>query len=212
MQGKLLAIEGVDSSGKGTQAKLLLERLQREGKQAILVSFPRYETFSGKLVRDYLQGKFGSLEEVKPEFAALLYSLDRFNAMPFLEEQLSQGKIIVCDRYIASNIAHQAAKLQGEPQEAFIEWLHEVESPLPKPTATVFLDLPVETSIKLMQSREKEKDIHELNKPYLEATRQVYLKLANQPGWITIDCSSETGIRAREKIHKEIWEKVQQFV
>jgi len=208
MKGKLIAIEGVDSSGKGTQAKLLFERLKAEGKEAVLVSFPRYEAFTGMLVKKYLRGEFGSLKEVKPEFSALLYTLDRCNAMPFLEQQLAQGKIVVCDRYIASNIAHQAAKFTGQEREKFIKWISAVESRLPMPAATAFLDLPVETSVSLMQSRQREKDIHELNKPYLEATREVYKLLSKSHGWISIDCRSGKGIRPREEIHEELWKKV----
>ena len=208
----MIAIEGCDSSGKRTQAKLLFERLKKEGKDAILVSFPRYETFFGKLVKKYLSGDFGSLGEVKPEFASLLYSLDRYNAMPFLEHQLQGGKILICDRYEASNVAHQAAKFRGEEQGKFIEWLSSVESRLPRPQATVFLDLPVETSIKLMKSRSREKDIHEANKPYLEATRHVYQKLAKKQNWIVVDCSSKDGIRSIQEIHKEVWEKLQGFL
>ena len=212
MKGKLIAIEGVDSSGKGTQSKLLVERLQKSGFEASLVSFPRYETFFGQLVKKYLSGEFGSLQEVNPEFASLLFSLDRYNAMPFLEQQLAKGKIVICDRYVASNIAHQAAKFKGKDQKKFIEWLSQVEAGLPKPNATVFLDLPVLVSIKLMQSRAREKDIHEANKEYLEATRLVYLKLAKKTGWITIDCKRKEGIKPREEIHEEIWEKLEKLL
>ena len=212
MQGKLLAIEGCDSSGKHTQANLLLERLEKEGKPAVLVSFPRYETFFGKLVTKYLSGEFGSLEEVKPEFASLLYSLDRYNAMPFLEQQLQSGKIVVCDRYIASNIAHQAAKFEGVEQVKFIRWMESVESRLPKPVATIFLDLPVETSISLMRSRSRAKDMHEANKGHLEAARKVYLKLSKKAGWTTIDCVSKDGIRLIREIHEEIWESIAKLI
>jgi dTMP kinase len=212
MQGKLIAIEGCDSSGKHTQAKLLLEGLKKEGKDAVLVSFPRYETFFGGLVKKHLSGEFGSLEEVKPEFAALLFSLDRYNAMPFLEQQLQEGKLVVCDRYIASNIAHQAAKFEGEEQDKFIEWISSVEARLPKPSATVFLDLPVEASIKLMQSRDREKDLYEKDKAYLESTRRAYQRLSKNPNWITVDCSSKQGIRPIQKIQEEIRAKVAKLI
>ena len=208
MKGRLLVIEGADASGKHTQSKLLAERLEKEGHKVAFFSFPRYETFFGKLVTKYLQGEFGSLKEVKPELASLLYSLDRYDALPEIEKALKQGKAVVCDRYVASNVAHQAAKFQGGERKQFIEWVESVELRLPKPDLTIFLDLPVEVSAKLMQSRAREKDIHELNKPYLEATRQVYLKLAKQSGWITINCASQKGIRSREEIHELVWESI----
>ncbi len=208
MQGKLIVVEGADASGKRTQAKMLLERLKKEGKPAILISFPRYETTFGKMVKHYLSGQFGSLEEVKPEFAALLYSLDRYDAMPKIEKWLEQGKVVICDRYIASNLAHQAAKFKGEEQEKFIEWIEKVESRLPQPSLTIYLDLPVAVSIKLMQSRPREKDIHETNKEYLKATRKVYLKLAEKERWAKIDCAQGAGIKSREEIHETVWQQV----
>ena len=212
MPGKLFAIEGADASGKYTQARLLLERLEKGGKEAVLISFPRDETFSGKLVRQYLRGEFGSLQEVRPELAALLYSIDRYNAMPFIEEQLGKGKIVVCDRYIASNIAHQAAKFKGGKQQEFIKWIEAVEGRLPQPDLTLFLDLPVGVSTKLMQKEGRKKDIHEADLAYLEATRQVYLGLCKKPDWIRVDCASGAGIKPREEIHKTVWKKLQEYL
>lgn len=182
MKGKIIVVEGTDASGKHTQSKLLAEKLEKEGKEVAFFSFPRYETFFGKLVTKYLQGEFGSLKEVKPELASLLYSLDRYDALSKIEELLKQGKIIVCDRYTASNVAHQAAKFQGSDREKFIEWVESIESRLPMPDLTIFLDLPVEISAKLMHSRKREKDIHELDLDYLEATRQVYSELSKKNG------------------------------
>lgn len=209
MPGKIVAIEGADATGKRTQSKMLLEKLRAQGFDAALISFPRYETIFGQIVTQYLRGKFGSLKEVKPEFAALLYALDRQAAAPQIGQWLSQGKIVVCDRYVASNIAHQAAKLKGKEQANFIEWLQNVESKLPKPDATVFLDLPVDVSAQLMQSREREKDIHELDLPYLESVRKVYLALCKKENWIKIECENRAGIKPKEEIHAELWKKIQ---
>jgi len=209
MKGKIFAIEGADCSGKHTQSKMLLERLQKEGKEAVLISFPRYETFTGSLVTKYLKGEFGSLEKVKPEFAALLYSLDRYDAVGQIEQWLSEGKVIICDRYIASNVAHQAAKFKGEQQEKFIEWVEGIESRLPQPSLTIYLDLPVSVSATLMKGRTRAKDIHELNQEYLEATRRVYLLLCRGENWAKIDCAgAKGGIRPKEEIHKMVWESL----
>jgi len=212
MPGKLFAIEGCDATGKRTQSELLLEKLKSSNFDAVLLSFPRYETIFGQLVKQYLQGKFGSLKEVKPEFSALLYTIDRYNASPKIGQWLSEGKVVVCDRYSASNIAHQAAKFMGKEQAKFIEWLQNAESRLPKPDATIFLDLPVSVSAQLMQTREREKDIHELDLDYLESTRKVYLALCKKESWIKIDCQSRAGIKPKEEIHAEIWKKLQQYL
>jgi len=212
MNGRLVAIEGADASGKHTQAKLLFERLKKEGFSGAMVSFPRYGEFWGKLVKKYLQGKFGSLQEVKPEFASLLYSLDRLDSMPWIEQELGKGKIVVCDRYIASNVAHQAAKFEGKGRQEFIRWLEAVESRLPQPDLTIFLDLPVSVSADLMKGRGREKDIHELDLKYLEAVRNVYLSLCKRPGWFRVDCSSGKGIRPKGEIHWLIWRKAQEYL
>lgn len=212
MAGKLFVIEGADATGKHTQAELLVENLEKRGLDVVSVSFPRYGAFFGKLVKKYLSGGFGSLEEVPPEFAALLYSLDRYDARAEIEMHLSNGKVVVCDRYVASNVAHQAAKFSGEEQQGFIEWVSSVESRLPKPALTIFLDLPVSVSLKLMQSREREKDLHELDPDYLEATRRVYLLLSGQKNWFRVDCREGEGIKPKEEIARLVWEKVLEFL
>jgi len=212
MPGTLVVIEGADATGKTTQVKLLVEALKKEGKQAVSLSFPRYETFFGGLVKKYLKGEFGKLHEVKPEVAALLYSLDRFDAMPLIEDSLKKGKFVVCDRYIASNIAHQASKFPSKKRGEFISWLETVESRLPKPSLTIFLDLPVPVSAKLMQGRPQEKDIHELDLDYLEATRQVFLSLSKKPNWARIDCAEKNGAKSREAIHEIVWQKVEKLL
>jgi len=208
MEGKLIVLEGSDSAGKRTQSEMLLERLKKEGFEASLISFPRYETFFGKLVKKYLSGEFGSLEKVKPELASLLYSLDRYDAMPEIEKLLDEGKVVVLDRYTASNVAHQASKFSGEERDSFIKWMEAVESRLPKPNLTIFLDLPVEVSLKLMKERPREKDIHELNSEYLKATREVYISLSENKDWEKIDCAQGNSIKPREEIRKMVWERV----
>jgi len=209
MKGSLVVVEGADASGKRTQSELLVRRLRREGKKAALVSFPRYGSFFGRLVKKYLGGGFGSMRSVPPEFASLLYALDRYDAMPSLERSLRAGKIIVADRYSASNIAHQAAKLGGARRKRFIEWLGNAESRLPEPAATFYLDVPVEFSQRLMCGRGRKKDLHEKNIPYLKRARQVYLSLARQHGWEIVVCVKKGRLLSVGEIHSLIWKKLQ---
>jgi len=209
---KLFVIEGADASGKATQAKLLKERLEKEGNPVSLFSFPRYETETGKMVKRYLNGEFGSLDEVKPEFAALLYSLDKFAAAGEIEQALSSGKIVVCDRFTASNAAHQGAKFKdNEGRKKFISWIQSVESSLPKPAATVYLDVPVPVSQELMKNR-GEKDLHESDAKYLENVRRTYLLLSEEHNWIKIDCVEESKLLSRESIHESVWSEIQSFL
>ncbi|MBU0636162.1 hypothetical protein KKE06_04005, partial [Candidatus Micrarchaeota archaeon] len=220
-RGKLIAIEGTDSSGKATQAKLLVERLQRRGFAVELVNLPRYHEFFGGLVGRYLAGEFGSKEELPPEFAALLYSLDRYHLKKELEHKLDLGITFVFDRYTASNLAHQAAKYKNKKeQERFVKWINFVEGRLPKPSATIFFNLPEEAAQKLMNGKDrkeeyrkgKTKDIHEADIEYLKRTRIIYKRLARKQKWVWIDVAFKDGkewvVRSKEEISEETWKKL----
>src|SRR3954451_7476197 len=126
--GKLLALEGIDGAGKGTQAARVVEEAGSRGYTVASFSFPTYDgnPFS-RAVADYLNGEFGGADEVHPELAALLYAGDRFHARPQLVAALGDSDLVVCDRYVASNAAHQGAKLSGAARTRLLDWLDEVE-------------------------------------------------------------------------------------
>ncbi len=208
MNGKLIVIEGSDASGKHTQAAQLIERLKKEGFEAELVSFPRYEGFFGNLAKKYLSGDFGAMESLGVEVPSLLYALDRYDAAKPISESLSQGKIVVADRFTASNIAHQAAKLPDEKRQGFAEWLLSVESRLPKPAVTIYLDVPVDVSQRLMQEEGRQKDLHEQNVDYLRDVRKIYLKLASSAGWKKIECVKSEKLLSISEIHELVWKAV----
>ena len=107
-RGFFIAIEGIDGAGKRTQIDLLREALTRRGADCASISFPRYDSFFGRLVARYLNGEFGPLDAVDPHFAALLYAGDRLDAKPELEAALAAGKTLLADRYVASNLAHHS--------------------------------------------------------------------------------------------------------
>jgi dTMP kinase len=206
-----IVIEGTDGSGKATQSRLLVERLQKEGKKVEHVSFPQYSSLSGKMVRQYLDGKFGNKEHVPVEFAALLYAVDRYNFLPHLEKLISENDVVVCDRYRASNLAHQSAKIENEQDRvAFIEWLENVENRLPSPDVQLFLDLPITVTERLMKNRAK-KDIHEEDAAYLQKTKEAYHHIVSiRPGWKIISCAGKKegkwNVESREAIHEKIWQ------
>ena len=208
-KGILIVFEGADASGKSTQAKLLCSYLQKSGKKTEMISFPRYKTFFGSLIKKYLFGEFGSKDSLKPEAVAMLYALDKYAAADEIRQHLQQGKTIILDRYIASNIAHQGAKFKtAKKQNEFIKWASKLESSLPQPDLTFYLDVPVEVSQKLMEKRKGKKDLHEQDITYLKRTRAIYLKLAKNKNWFKINCTEKkkgrTLMRGKDEIRNEI--------
>ncbi|MCH7685274.1 MAG: dTMP kinase [Planctomycetes bacterium] len=215
----LIAIEGIDGSGKGTQAQRLYDRFSASGKSAAILSFPRYsETLFGKAIGDYLNGRFGTLQEVSPFLAALLYAGDRFESRDFLLETLKDNEVVILDRYTASNLAHQGSKLDGAERREIVDWIRRIEYEiyqLPRPDLVVLLDLPVLEAQKLIATKQarsytdKAFDLQEADTAYLEGVRNVYLELAEEePNWCKIDCWRSNAMRSIEEIGEEIWNVV----
>jgi dTMP kinase len=212
--GRLIAIEGIDGSGKGTQAKRLCERLQATGLRTALLSFPRYDaTFFGRKVGEYLNGAYGPLGDVHPFFAALLFAGDRFESRSVLTETLAGNDVVVLDRYVASNVAHQAARLQGAEQERLIEAIEHLEFQLyrmPRPDLVV-LDLSVACAQRLIATKptrsytERSADIQEADAEYLARVRELYLELAQrEANWCVVCCERQGSVREVDEIGAEI--------
>lgn len=216
----LLAIEGIDGAGKGTQAARVAETAAAKGYSVSSFSFPLYDgnPFS-RAVADYLNGEFGAADEVHPELAALLYAGDRFHARPRLVAALEQSDLVVCDRYVASNAAHQGAKLGGEARRKLLDWLEEVEYGefgLPRPQLVVLLDAPVALARELVGRKAArgyttlEADIHEADAGHSRATREVYLELAERGGWRVVSTAGRDGSpRGVDEIADEVWSAVE---
>lgn len=189
----LIAIEGVDGSGKGTQAELL----KSITSCSEIITFPQYnKTKFGTQVGKFLDGKFGSIGQVHPLLASLLFSGDRFE---FFQTKFTSidlnNRIIFFDRYVSSNIAHQAAKLSGKEMVDLIDFIYNVEYEiykLPKPDVTIFLDMPIEHCVNLIAKKaqrnytDKKADIHEADVEYLKRVQEVYRFMSRE--WITIKC------------------------
>ena len=150
----LVAIEGIDGSGKGTQAERLRAGLVADGVSCSLMSFPRYEaTLFGRAVGDFLNGRFGTLEQVDPHLAALLYAGDRLESRDDLLAAIDTHDVVVLDRYVASNIAHQGAKTAPEERQKIIDWISQIEHEiygLPYADLTILLDVHVPTAVELI--------------------------------------------------------------
>ncbi len=218
--GYLVAIEGIDGSGKGTQAQRLLSHLQAQGRRATLLSFPRYEaTFFGRAVGEYLNGAFGSLEQVHPFFASLLFAGDRFESRDLLREAVASQDVVVLDRYVASNVAHQAARLDGPARQRLIEAIEYLEFELyriPRPDLVVLLDLSVPAAQRLIATKprrsytERSADIQEADAQYLACVRELYLELAGRdPEWSVVACERQKVVRSIDDIADEIAKRVE---
>jgi len=217
MHGKLIVFEGTDSSGKGTQTRLLVTKLKANGKAVETMFFPTHQTTKfGNIISMYLKGEFGTKEEIIPEIGSLLYSIDRYQFKQKIKSWLEEGKIVILDRYTSSNI-FQAAKAEGNERFAVWEWSKLVESRLPASDAVVFLNVPPRISETLFAGREVKnklvgtgEDIHEMDKVYQEKVRQLYLEIARRENWIVIECCRNNELRKPEDIHEEIHRKLRE--
>lgn len=214
MNGKLIVIEGLDGSGKATQAQKLFEKLKDQGKQVIKVSFPDYNSNSSALVKMYLNGEFGSdPNQVNPYAASSFYAIDRFASYTKNWKNFYlDGGTVIADRYTTSNAIHQCAKLPKEQWKDFINWLFHYEYELlgiPKPYRTLYLRVDPEVSQKLMtkryQGNEERKDIHESDLEYLRRSREAADYCAKELGWTLIECVQNGDMRSIEDISADIF-------
>ncbi len=214
---KLISFEGIDGAFKKTQALKLTEFLNAQKQPAKLYSFPLYEgTYYGKMIGAYLRGEYGSINEVNPKLAALLFALDRNELQPELTQNTTNQIVSVCDRYVFSNIAHQCSKLNSQKEindlEKWIQHLEFEKNQLPKPDATIFLKLPPELARKTIQTKKARSyttakaDIHEASTTHLNDSFQIYESLAERNNWITINCNDGDNIKSTLEIHTEVLE------
>ena len=218
----LISIEGTDSSGKQTQAKMLYDYFLEKGMNVRQISFPDYKSDSSALVKMYLNGDFGKEPgDVSAQVASIFFACDRFASFrTSWKKYYDQGDIIISDRYTSSNIINQASKIENYDERLkFIDWIENMEYSvfvIPEPDITIFLNMPYEKSLELMKNRnnkisgEKSKDIHESNRDYLKKSYENAVDICNRLSWNKIDCVGSDGNRkAPEAIHEEIAKTVE---
>ncbi len=219
---KLFVIEGIDGAGKSTQMKRLGDHLVSKGYDCEYLHFPRTDApFFGELIARFLRGEFGNLNEVDPYLVALLYAGDRKDASDKIRSWMNEGKIILLDRYVYSNVAYQGAKVDDLYQrKRLISWILSMEYNhfcIPKPDINIFLDVPLPFAQSKLASARRGSDrdylngsydIHEENLSFQEKVRDVYLEVArSDPGMSVISCSDKEGkILPRETIFQHILE------
>lgn len=218
MKGKIIVIEGTDCSGKETQTSLLVQRLSKEGKKIERISFPSYDTPTGKVVGGaYLGKKYigeGYFKEgaanVDPKVASLYYAADRRYNLPKIKELLNKGYTVVIDRYVESNMGHQGGKIfDKEERLKLYEDLANLEYgflELPKPDITIFLYMPYKKVMELKSGRREPSDQHEASSIHLKNAESAYLELAELHNYKKVTCVlKDNKLRDIMDIHEEIY-------
>jgi len=219
-RGLLIAIEGIDGSGKHTQARLLEHSLLSKGFAVYATGFPQYESWFGSMVGKFLNGEFGSLQAVDPHFSALLYAGDRFEAKPRIESFLNDGKVVLVDRYVASNLAHQVARAAAEKRSEFLRWIEHLEYSiygLPREDLILYLRVPPSQAQKLVAQKSERNytrathDLQEKSLRHLEDAAEMYDMLSRSRPWATIQCydAQNNSLRLPEEIAAEVLSAVQ---
>ena len=217
----LIAIEGTDCSGKGTQSVLLMERIEKLKGKAKLISYPRYDTPTGKIIGGAYLGKEHIGKPLFPEgatnvdgkVASLLFAADRKYNDNEIKENLKNGYNVILNRYVESNMGHQASKFESkEEREKMFEFLEKLEYDLlelSKPELTILLYMPNKYSKILKQGREEKADQHELDEEYLLRSEKTYLEMVQKYNFCKIDCVENDRILSPEEISEKVWVEVQ---
>lgn len=214
---KLIVIEGLDGSGKSTQ----LDLLHRKIPDASFITFPYYDTDSGRIISSYLRGSFAEDDPRKSAYSAsIMYAVDRYTSYKTHWGTLYESeRPVISARYVSSNAVYQMTKLDRSEWEYYLDWLTDLEFEklgLPKPDMTIFLDMPTEVSQKLLSARyggdDSKKDIHERDTAYLNRCREAALYAAEKYGWEKIPCSKDGEPRSIHEINIELIEKITSLI
>ena len=230
-RGKIIVIEGTDCSGKETQTKLLVEKLENRGLKVKRISFPMYDSPTGKMIGACLLGKPEMCNDLLKEnhsffpegggnvdslTAINLYAADRRYNLPKINKLLDNGYIVIIDRYVASNMAHRGGLLEKREDRLKIykkiELLEYEINELPKPDKTILLYLPYEYACILKQNRKEVADETEKNEKYLKMGEKAYLELSAIYDYDVIDCVKNKEIRTIEDINEELFNKIKEIL
>lgn len=221
MPGEFIVIEGTDGSGKTEQFKRLAERLEKSGAAIAKFDFPQYGKPSAYFAESYLNGKYGTAEAVGPERASLFYALDRYEASFALREALKQGKTVIANRYVGSNLAHQGGKIKSDAQrKKFFEWGYKLEYEtlgIPKPDLSIVLHVPAPLAQELVGKKsergylkDKTHDLHEADLNHLKRAEEVYLEIVTlfPKDFRLVECVENGKLLSIEEIHERVWKIV----
>lgn len=206
-----IVLEGLDGAGKSTQIKKLREMFAERGIESEYVHFPRFDApIYGELIARFLRGELGGIDQVDPYVVALLYAGDRADMAPQIRKWQEEGKVVIVDRYVYSNIGYQCAKIADkEARLRLNDWILHLEyevNKIPRPDVSLFLDVPFSfTKSRLTEQREGDDrsylngaaDIHEQSLSLQERVREVYISSAERDReLVVVDCSNDEGVMA----------------
>ncbi len=224
MAGKIIVIEGTDCSGKQTQSEKIVENLKNKGIKAIRFAFPNYQSPTGKIIGGPYLGKVAYGEcffpegagEVPPKVASLYYAADRLYNLPEINKYLNEEYIVVLDRYVESNMAYQAGKINDKKEKKemydFLENLEYGLLKLPRPDLKIFLFMPYESACVLKKHREEPADQHEKNETILKNAEKTYFEIAKLYDYKIINCTNGENIKTIKEIEKEVLKIVLEFL
>ncbi|MFA5886676.1 MAG: dUTP diphosphatase [Patescibacteria group bacterium] len=221
--GKFIVIDGTDGSGKTTQLNLLKNRLEAAGHVVAVADFPQYNTKSAGIIEEYLSGKYGRADEISAYKASIFYAIDRYDASFQIRKWLTEGKIVLANRYTSANMGHQGCKIENPlERRVFFNWLYDLEYKIfeiPRPDLSIILqvDSTIAQSLAKERAREdwigKTNDIHEDNLEHLKKAEQVYLEIANSfPNFQLISCTKNNELLNREEISLLVWLTVKRII
>ena len=219
--GAFLVLEGTDGSGKGTQFERLVTRLRETGYDVATFDFPQYDEPSSYFVKEYLNGEYGTTNEVGPYTGSLFYALDRFQASKQISEALAAGKVVLANRFTGSNMAHQGTKFQhSEERRGYFIWLDNLEFEMlhiPRPDKSFVLRVPAETAQQLVDKKDnrtytdKKRDIHEADLAHMQKSVEVYDDLCQlfPKDFTRIDCVRDGKLLDIDTIHEILWRTIE---
>ena len=224
-KGKFIVIDGTDGSGKATQTELLMKKLKKDGHQVKVFDFPQYGKKSAGLVEEYLNGKYGSAQEVGPYRASIFYACDRYDASFKIKKYLEEGKIVISNRYVTANMGHQGGKIKSSKERKnYFKWLYNLEYEIfgiPKPDLSIILHVDAEIAQKLVDNKEKrsyikgskKRDLHENDLKHLRDAEKIYLEMAKTfQNFSLIKCTENKNIMTRGEISELAWKEVKKVL
>ncbi|HBG71617.1 MAG: hypothetical protein A2W93_08240 [Bacteroidetes bacterium GWF2_43_63] len=224
-KGKFIVLEGLDGSGKSTQTDLLLNAVRNKGIDAEFIHFPRTDDsspFYGPMLKRFLKGELGSLTEVDPWFVAMLFAGDRRNDGPAISKFLDEGKWVIADRYVLSNIAFQGAKIKAlAEKKSLARWILHTEFDvfqLPVPDQTFFIHMPIAfCRNNVLNQRtgadrnylDGKTDIHEADFSFQNSVYEMYKFMLSDPDFHLTELLINEPVPAPAEIHSMLMKKLE---